>query len=234
MPILAGFAFGGNSAPVVDHTIPVAPSSNGTYTVSGTLTDTFTTSGTYTPGAGVSKVNVVVIGGGGKGGSGTSNGSGCGGAGGAVRVYNNVPVTGSVSVTVGGSETASSFGALSAPAGPSAANGSLWPGRSAGLNYGASAGGGAGFHLSGAGQGGGEAGQNGVTINGTVYAGGGGGGAYSSAGLGGSGGGGKARTYQGVAGTAGTNGLGGGGGGGGGNTAGYNGGTGRVMVFTAI
>lgn len=228
MPIFAGFAFGGSAAPV-DHTIPAAPSTTGGYTITGTLLQTFTSSGTYTPGGGVTRVTVVVIGGGGNGGTNAGVNSwpecGAGGGGGGVRVYRNVPVSGSVSVTVGGAATASSFGALSAPGGLSGDQNI--PGRS--LNF-----------LTSHGGGWAKAGQAGPVINGTAYAGGGGGGGIHpnlgggytlSPGAGGSGGGGGGGYDGGGAGTAGM----GGGGGGTGHTsgsAGGAGGSGRVMIYS--
>lgn len=225
MPTLTGFAFGGGSSPV-DHTIPISPDTSGNYTVSGTLIQTFTASGTYTPGVGVSRVNVVVIGGGGNGGTnaGTNHMPDCGagGGGGAVRVYRNVPVSGTVSVTVGGATTASSFGSLSAPAGENGTSNT--PGRSPNLIKGA----GGAWNLNG---------QAGPSVNGTAYAGGGAGGGQhpnfggpgvtSSPGAGGGGSGGF------EAGGAGTSGTGGGGGGAGhaGGTGGA-GGSGRVMIYS--
>jgi hypothetical protein len=219
------------------------------YIIPGTLISNYTASGTFTPPAGVTLVHVAVISGGGQGGDRGFAGSteycnGAGGTGGGVRVYRDVPVTGPVAVTIGGSMTASSFGALTAPAGrtpgtatwtPDSLNGSI-PAQSP--NFDASAGGGlilgswnntVLYAL----------GQDGVQINGTHYAGGGGGGGghpqYNNVGAGGAGGGGKGGTRQDALPAAGTNGLGGGGGGKShttGNGSGGLGGSGRVMIWT--
>lgn len=240
MPILAGFAFGGSGTPR-DHTVPISPTSTGSYTLSGTLLQTFTTSGTYTPGVGVTSVDVVVVGGGGIG-LATANSNYGGGSGGGVRVYKGVPVSAPVSVTVGGSATASSFGTLSAPAGFSASSDPVWGSgspnliESSDLNFRPSTGGPSpwlsNLH---------RPGKNGVLVNGTYYAGGGGGGSVTTGSTGasvagGQGGGGKGSNSDGggspsLYASGGTNGLGGGGGGGGpGNTTG---GSGVVLVFAA-
>jgi len=211
-----------------------------TYTVPGTLLQTFTASGTFTPPAGITVVSVVVIGGGGTGTEGSMTGH-PGGSGGGVRVFHDVPVSGPVAVTVGGSRTASSFGTLTAPGGFTAA---LDPIRGSGSpnlvhtadwmhrpSEGGPSGGGVGHN---------RAGYPGVLVNGTRYAGGGGGGYISTNGpagnvLGGDGGGGRGQNPNGTGAAdrqaqPGVNGLGGGSGGG------YPtppGGTGRVMVFAA-
>lgn len=187
-----------------------------TWTIPGTLQQTFTTSGTYTPAAGVSTVHVAVIGGGGNGASGgnpASQGQTGGGSGGTVRVYRNVPVTGPVAVTIGGSNTESSFGALTASGGASPTYSGNY-GRVAGradAPRGVSDGG--EFN---------QDGDDGVQINGTYYA-GGGGGSWTGSGTtwyyryGGQGGGGRGGVYSitngGNGPQNGTNGLGGGGGG---------------------
>ena len=199
------------------------------YTVPGTLLADMTTSGTFTPPAGVTLVNVVVIGGGNTGGQGDggtgSNASWVagGGAGGEVRVYRNVPVLGDVLVTIGGSDTGSTFGGLVARTAAVLAYRSQ-----AGLSYnaaGCSHGTTRNDYL----------GRDGVQVNGTYYAGGGGGadgngifgtGAPGGAGGGGEGGGINSRPKAGV------NGLGGGGGGHRQNGAPGLGGSGRVMVYT--
>lgn len=218
----------------------IAPDSSGNYTVPGTLVQTFTTSGTYTPGSGVTKVNVVVIGGGGNGNNGGNfnfincggTRGGGGGAGGAVRVYLNVPVSSPVSVTIGGAGTQSSFGSLTAAGGQSASG--VLPGISS--NPLKSKGGAGGIVTISETQG-----QSGPLINGTAYAGGGGGGNWSTSfgysQPGGAGGGGAGRgngnggygipAVSAAPGTAGT----GGGGGGGSNTTAGSGATGRVMIF---
>ena len=136
------------------------------YTVPGTLIANMTTSGTFTPPAGVTLVSVVVVSGGGDGFGYVSGDAGSGGGGGGgVRVYRGVPVSGPVSVLVGGQATASAFGALTAPAGDSGRN--LWPGR--GWNWNGTSMGGAGRF---------QPGTDGPQVNGTYYAGGGGGGGY--------------------------------------------------------
>lgn len=216
MPTLTGFAFG-TSAPQANPNIPVFPDTSGNYTLPGALLQTFTVSGTYTPGAGITRVDVVVIGGGG-------SGSWGGGSGGGVRTYRSVPVSGPVTVTVGGAGTATTFGTLSAPGGISGE--SPWGARSP--NPLASAGGGGAN--SGA-----QNGQAGITVNGTSYAGGGGGGGDNNimnpvTASGGAGGGGAGRAYTGDPGGAGFGGGGGGGRGGGGGL----GGSGRVMIYGVV
>ena len=204
------------------------------YTVPGALVQDFTASGTFTPPQGVSVVHVVVVGGGGngtQGDGGTSSvatGASAGGAGGTVKVFRDVPVSGPVAVTVGGSETGSAFGGVTA-SGPIPASGAA-----VGLSYNCNA----------ASHGGawGQDGRPGVEVNGTRYAGGGGGprtssGTGASPTAGGAGGGGNGGTWNyyaaSVKGGNGTNGL---GGGAGANPYAYNGvsvgGSGRVMVYT--
>jgi hypothetical protein len=232
-----------------DRPYPFDYGTTNTYTIPGSLIQTFTTSGTYTPGAGVTAVDVVVIGGGGQGGNRTTGGTtsfnGGGGSGGGVRVYRNVPVTEGVgvAVTVGGSGTESLFGALAAPGGNAAAY-SWYVASGAGPGIspngtGASAG---GYYYYFSNTAGADLwrGQDGVLVNGTRYAGGGGSGGWSLldsnvTGTGGAGGGGLGgRRHTANPPTAGTNGYGGGGGGytydsGGG--AGPLGGSGRVMIY---
>jgi hypothetical protein len=210
------------------------------YTVPGTLVQDFTASGTFTPPPGVTVVSVVVVGGGGTGGN-ESGGQfytasitfpGYGGTGGGVRVYRNVPVSGPVAVTIGGANTPSSFGALSAPGGATPSPANTIP---QSPNLMASQGGHGNYPTSGhpGSAGPGQAGYAGVVVNGTTYAGGGGGGAGGqnapAAGAGGAGGGGRGSTGSGA--VAGTNGLGGGGGGAWGGS-GAVGGSGRVMIYT--
>ena len=204
------------------------------YTIPGTLAQDFTTSGTFTPPAGVTLVHVAIIGGGGNGHTGTgTNIWWPGGNGGEVAVHRNVPVSGPVEIIIGGSNTASSFGALTGRGGLSP--GSRWPATTWGM--------------AGAGQAGPQGdiptsynGHNGAQVNSTWYGGGGGAGFHSggsavSGGSGGAGGGGRgmgwtAANYP-VNSTGGTNGL---GGGGGANTySSYGsvlGGSGRVMIWT--
>jgi hypothetical protein len=231
-----------------DRPYPFDYGTTNTYTIPGSLIQTFTTSGTYTPGVGVTAVDVVVIGGGGNGGSRTfvqaDPINGAGGTGGGVRVYRNVPVTEGVgvAVTIGGAGTASSFGALTAPGGKG--GNYSWLGHSGGGSApspngpDASSG---GFYYYYSNTNGADywRGQPGVQINGTYYAGGGGGGGWSAldnnvTGSGGAGGGGLGgRRHTGNAPTAGTNGLGGGGGGSSydSGTAAQPGGSGRVMIY---
>ena len=99
-----------------------AVSASDSYIIPGTLIADFTTSGTFTPPAGVTLVHVAVIGGGGNGEASPAYGQqnqyfGSARGGGGVRVYRDVPVSGDVAVTVGGPETESTFGALTAPGG---------------------------------------------------------------------------------------------------------------------
>ena len=197
------------------------------YTIPGTLIADMTTSGTFTPPAGVTVVHVVVIGGGGQGA--LSIGAG-GGGGGQVAVYRGVPVSGDVPVVVGGTGTGSSFGAATATAGsaPQAPHYSGIGGNSTRRSNGGNGG------VNGYGTG--TPGQDGVTVNGTYYAGGGGGTPYGggplvAGGLGGGGKGGAAAPGSPPYGTPGTAGL-GGGGGGSSYGAQHLGGSGRVMVYT--
>jgi hypothetical protein len=212
------------------------------YTVPGTLVQDFTTSGTYTPAPGVSTVHVAVIGGGAGGcyysGS-TYSGGSPGGSGGGVRIYRNVPVTGPVAVTIGGSNTGSSFGALTAPAGYRAPDGgagvalAVWSPNCVATDTSTRRVSCPGYSVHTM-QGWGS-GYDGVQINGTYYAGGGGGGAVQNGGtrgLGGQGGGGHGVMFGGsTPPTNGANGL-GGGGGGGSYTGTTLGGSGRVMIYT--
>jgi hypothetical protein len=129
-----------------------------------------------------------------------------------------------VAVTIGGANTASSFGTLSAAGGQNASwvatigyaenAGSLSHGGCGGMNVGGST------TIAG------QPGRDGPQVNGTYYAGGGGGSSTSTGAAGGLGGGGTAMSGYSVGGSNGTNGL---GGGGGGRMAG---GSGRVMVWT--
>lgn len=209
---------------------PYDAGTTNTYTVPGTLQQTFTASGTYTPAVGVSTVNVAIIGGGGTGGTlGSFNALCAGGSGGQVVVHRNVPVTGPVTVTIGGTNTASSFGTLSAAGGSVGLNGAsggddtrsaeAWP---------TSWGGGTAYQKNGG---------AGVTINGTTYAGGGGGGNNGATSSGGSGGGGAGvyflgSEFRGWPGTNGTGGGGGAGGEGGSNPGPFAGGSGKVIVWS--
>lgn len=206
-----------------------------TWTIPGTLQQTFTTSGTYTPAAGVSTVNVAVIGGGGNGATPGGNNSGGGGAGGGVRVYRNVPVSGPVAVVVGGSGTGSSFGALTAPGGGTTDPYGLGAHEVGGFgkNFSTVSNGGLGYTQF---MTGGSPGFDGALINGTYYAGGGGGFRNVSnqwKQLGGRGGGGNSGTFDapGYIATNGTNGFGGGGGGTNYGAAKV-GGSGRVMIWS--
>lgn len=243
----------------IDAALAVATASDA-YTVPGTLIHDFTTSGTFTPPAGVTEVNVVIIGGGRTGGTGGTlyiqpaygwNGhvvgeyQGRGGNGGDVRVFNRVQVTQPIAVTVGGAGEASSFGTLSAkPGAPFTGYG--WQVSPSG-NPNCSIGGVGGFasgtndNLPPQNGAGGAHGAEGPTVNGTHYAGGGGGGGRSARGgtrgAGGAGGGGDGywndnNTNPGEPGTPGTGGGGGGGGRRGDVFPGGLGGSGRVMVFT--
>ena len=223
-----------------------AVTASDSYTVPGTLLADLTTSGTFTPPAGVTLVHVVVIGGGADGrprwdgpfGPETGYVSGAGGTGGDVRVFRDVSVSGDVAVTVGGPNTSTSFGSLTAAGGTP----STGPGYAvtASGNPHCSIGGTGGMQTTGH-PGAAESGwpgTTGPTVNGTAYAGGGGGGAggQSSGGLprggaGGAGGGAAGETQSNGVGN-GVPGTGGGGGGGGRGPAGGLGGSGRVMVFT--
>lgn len=225
-----------------DYTRPFPPDAGtyATWTIPGTLQQTFTTSGTYTPAVGVSTVHVMVLGGGGRGGDANTNNSGqyaCGGAGGEMRVYRSVPVSGPVSITVGGSQTSSSFGSLSASAGRSAvADAYAWVIPPSGWHRG-DVGSGGHYYPYGAY---GRQGRAGCLVNGSYYGGGGAGGynggsstLNNTGGAGGGGIGGANATPP----TSGTSGLGGGGGGGenwsnGTEKIGANGGSGRVMIWS--
>ena len=214
----------------------VAPSDS--YTIPGTIVGNFTTSGTFTPPPGVSVVHVVVVSGGGNG-LDLSNTGYPGGSGGGVRVYRSVPVSGPVAVSVGGAATASSFGALTAPAGFTATDYLLGAGSpnliASGIPGTRPSAGGPSPHWNDAHRPGG----NGVQINGTYYAGGGGGGALNMGAsgasvAGGQGGGGKGVNGNGsgspaLFATAGAPSTGGGGGGGYPTSSG---GSGRVLIFT--
>lgn len=226
------------------------------YTVPGALVQDFTASGTFTPPAGVSVVHVVVVGGGGKGGD-CGRQAGVlptqwvgGGGGGQVVVYRDVPVSGPVTVTVGGSGTASSFGGITANAGRTVQPyepGVNFPG----IGWGPNLEGSGGSPIRSSDYPGGVPatpwptnGWNGIRVNGTWYGGGGGGSSYyttrHAGGAGGGGGGAWTRSTtppQDMPALPGTNGLGGGGGGGGSYSNGPEligglGGSGRVMVFT--
>ena len=210
------------------------------YIIPGTLIGDFTTSGTFTPPAGVTVVHVAVIGGGAAGcyyGGSTYTGGTPGGSGGGVRVYRTVPVSGPVAVTVGGSNTGSAFGALTAPTGwraPNDHNGvalAVWSPNVVATDTDTNRVSCPGYSIRTMSIWG--SGYDGVKINGTFYAGGGGGGAVNNGGAlgkGGAGGGGSGVLYGGAnPGRPGVNGLGGGGGGDSGNPGG---GSGRVMVWT--
>ena len=235
VPLEFGTPTGGGEP--ADPNAPVAPDVDGSYTIPGTLIGDFTTTGTFTPPAGVTLVHVAVVGGGGSGGGYYYNyGAGGGGAGGQVSVYRDVPVSGSVAVTIGGTDTASAFGELTAAAGQRGGVGNETVAGDGWLHGVGGGGWGATSHYDARN---GGPGQNGPTVNGTHYGGGGGGGtADGKSKPGGNGGGGPgcprpdgSRGQQ--NGTDGT-----GGGGGGGNGAGTTwtiagtGGSGRVMVFT--
>ena len=198
------------------------------YTVPGTLIADMTTTGTFTPPAGVTLVHVVVIGGGGNGGKAGQFICG-GGGGGQVVVGRNVPVSAGVTVVIGGQQSPTSFGSLSALPG---GDGNQWaPGISPNPLGRGNGGTGGDVHVPA---------SAGPIVNGTHYAGGGGGFDYRNAlqakyGTGGAGGGGASWTQTAKArdGSAGT----GGGGGGGQSSPNDNpgeglGGSGRVMVYT--
>ena len=222
------------------------------YTLTGALIATITASGTWTPPAGVSAVTVVVVGGGGSGqGGGNPDStwySGGEGGTGAEVVVAHLDLLDPVSVTIGGPNTASSFGSVTARQGR-AQQGYRWWG--AGVTpapdpvpwyLAGSRGGAAGWRISpSTGTFAGTPGQDGVTINygpaSVILAGGGGGGGPSGpVASGGAGGGGTAGEAWGVGANA-TPSTGGGGGGGSGATgggagAGGLGGSGVVLVFT--
>jgi hypothetical protein len=224
-----------------DRPYPVDYGTTDTYTIPGSLIQTFTASGTFTPGTGVTAVDVVVIGGGGRGGNSSySSGSppanyfaGGGGAGGDVRVYRNVPVSGDVAVLIGGSETASSFGALTSAAGGTGSTSvGGWNNNGKGVGYGGNIYYGSAYP-----------GYAGTLVNGTRYAGGGGAGNPSGywgvlaggAGGGGAGGGTTSNGSAAVDALPGTNGY--GGGGGGASTSNKSpglGGSGRVMIYEVV
>ena len=223
-----------------------AVTASDSYTVPGTLIADMTTSGTFTPPPGVTVVHVVVIGGGGKGGGANDvakTKQGGGGCGGEVKVWRNLPVTGPVEVIVGGSETASAFGPHTAKGGDP-----VLPVNYYGISRMPDHRGNGGFNNTTL------PAQDGVTVNGTYYV--GGGGAHNGirgdasnlpqnpGGVGGGGGGctwtatphgadGPKTGKHASSGQAGT-----GGGGGGGATGGNGfknpglGGSGRVMVYT--
>lgn len=204
-----------------------------TWTIPGTLQQTFTTSGTYTPAAGVSTVHVAVISGGSPGDANNGNSGGNGGAGGNVAIYRNVPVSGDVTVTIGGQSTTSSFGSLTALGKASLLPGFTYRNQAAVLAQGVGQGG-LGSSYNSSGYPAAAVGVAGVLINGTRYVGGGGGGTYAATyppgGAGGGGHGGAA--FKGNA-TSGTNGYGGGGGGAPGGSPGLGaGGSGRVMIWS--
>lgn len=230
VPLEFGTPTGGGEP--ADPSVPVGPDVDGSYTIPGTRIWDFSTSGTFTPPAGVTLVHVMVVTGGRS--NGGTYGGGCGGG---VRVYMDVPVSGPVDVIIGGQDTASSFGALTAPL-PTPNVHNYCSGWSANLQ------------ASGAGSGnmdfGAPApGQNGVAIhadapgfpNPFYMAGGGGGsvGKYSAtAGApGGSGGGGSGSSAQWNTAANGANGYGGGAGGGRRDDDAWAvGGSGRVTVWT--
>jgi hypothetical protein len=75
--------------------------------------EVFTSSGTFTVPAGITKVKVTVVGGGGNGGTALANstrGQSGGGGGAAIEVISGLTAGGTVSVTVGGASGTSSFG----------------------------------------------------------------------------------------------------------------------------
>jgi hypothetical protein len=80
----------------------------------------FTSSGTFTVPAGVTKVKVTVVGGGGSGGTG---GSGGGGGGAAIEIISGLTPASTVTVTVGGASGTSSFGAYCSATGGGAGGG---------------------------------------------------------------------------------------------------------------
>ena len=210
-----------------------AVTASDSYAVPGTLIANMTTSGTFTPPPGVTVVHVAVIGGGTNGYAGDGNTGMPGGGGGTVRVFRGVPVSDVVTVTIGGANTGSSFGALTAPSRLEVDPLGRIPAQATcnmdGIGYG---GNGAWTAAPNA------AGRAGVQINGTYYGGGGGGGQRNESGSGflapgGAGGGGAGGNYNNAAG-AGAGGTGGGGGGNGTISGGPGGpgGSGRVIVFT--
>lgn len=225
----------------VDSAVSVGCTANTTY-ISGYTVVTFTGAGscTWSTPAGISTVDVLIVGGGGGGGYNT----GGGGSGGGVDSATARAVSGTVNITVG----AGGAGANSSGSTPS--SGSLTSfgtfqvaGGNPGTNYPPAPAPG-GTSVSGSGAGGQSATTSGVNaqngfagptslITGTLtnYAGGGGGGGWNSpsAASGGLGGGGTGATNG--AGSNGTDGL--GGGGGGGAAPGYaagNGGSGVVII----
>ena len=218
----------------------VTPSTD--YTVPGTLLADFVASGVFEAPDRIRLVNVAIVGGGGRGGN-AGNMIAAGGAGGQVVVYRDVPVTNwAVPVSIGVSDTGTSFGPLSALPGGS---GLYWiPGRPQnpfGTSIGGSGrAGGIDGPRPGAPDGG--APTAGPTINGTTYAGGGGG--FNKLGAepfyyenGAVGGGGRAYSISAPA-TNGVTGMGGGGGAGNSGNPGPGpggaglGGSGRVLIWT--
>ena len=139
------------------------------YTVPGTLIADMTTSGTFTPPPGVTLVHVVVIGGGGNGGEAGQAVCG-GGGGGQVVVGRNVPVPADVTVVIGGQQSPTSFGALSALPGGDVVAG-FAPGISPNPLGRGTGGTGGDYHMPA---------SAGPTVNGTLYAGGVGGFDYST------------------------------------------------------
>jgi len=213
-----------------------------TTNISGYTVVTFTGAGscTWSTPAGISTVDVLIVGGGGGGGYNT----GGGGSGGGVDSATARAVSGTVNITVGAGGAGANASGSTPSAGTLTSFGTFQvAGGNAGTNYPpASAPGGA--SVSGSGAGGQSASTTGVNaqngfagptslISGTLtnYAGGGGGGGWNSpnAASGGLGGGGAGASNG--AGSNGTDGL--GGGGGGGAAPGYaagNGGSGVVII----
>ena len=212
-----------------------AVTASDSYTVPGTLIADMTTSGTFTPPPGVTVVHVVIIGGGARA-QDVSNSHASGGGGGAVRVHRGVEVSGDVPVVIGGSATASSFGALTAREGYFVTNQhtAVWSPNMVPSDDPARRPSAPGYSIHA-----GEysPGYDGVLVNGTYYAGGGGGasqGAFLPSPAGGAGGGGRGQGKNTsnvlVPAKDGANGL--GGGAGGGDYYGKLGGSGRVMIYT--
>jgi len=230
----------GGEPPAIDPELPIAPNNaDGSFTVSGTLVQDFTASGTFTPSPGVTKVNLVLVGGGAPGitsvgGLNSDESSRGGGSGGQVLVFLNYPISAPVSVVVGAASSSTSFGPLVALGGQSPFYTRDGGRSSMPLAIGD------GGTPTGAFDSRPRAGSNGTVVNGVYYGGGGGAGFRGNPSgnpAGGLGGGGRGAHFNsssgvGAAALSGTNGTGGGGGGGTTSqaTAGA-GGSGRVLVF---
>ena len=121
LAVAGTFGVVGETTTINPNLVSTGAASVDTTTVANQTIITYNGNGNFTPPTGVTNVRVLAVGGGGSGGSGTSGGAG----GGGVVASTTVPVSGSVTVTVGAGGTSVSGTAVQGNKGSDSSFGSL-------------------------------------------------------------------------------------------------------------